>query len=125
MDDETPNHDRHHEHDPHEPDNLLDDGDADHDDYANDEDGLHENVLQRVLLYLLQTEAGDLEELCEAAGVPVLRDQHGQPVHVTSVRTYADAEIMTLDKGVWITMSDGAEFGFTVSVGHRPHGYIP
>ena len=120
MDDETRHHDRHHEHDPREQDDprdVYDDG--------YDEDGLHENVLQQMLLYLLQTEAGDLEELCEAAGVPVLRDQHGQPVHLTSVRTYADAEIMTLDKGVWMTMSDGAEFGFTVSVGHRPYAYIP
>jgi hypothetical protein len=114
MDDETRHHHLRHEADLHEQDDVHD-----------DEDGLHENVLQQVLLHLLQAEAGDLEELCEDAGVPVLRDQHGQPVYLTSVHSYADAGIMTLDKGVWITMSDGAEFGFTVSIGHRPHGYMP
>jgi hypothetical protein len=34
----------------------------------------HEQTLQQMLLHLLRAEAGDLEELCELAGVPVLTD---------------------------------------------------
>jgi hypothetical protein len=94
------------------------------DDEPADEFG-HEQMLQQVLLHLLQVEANDLEELCEAAGVPVLTDAVGQPVYLTSVRSYEDAGIMTLDKGVWITLSDGSAFGYTITVGHRPTCYIP
>jgi hypothetical protein len=83
----------------------------------------HEQTLEQVLLHLLQTEAGDLEGLCEAAGIPVLTDGGGQPVCLTSVRSYEDAGIMTLDKGVWIKLSDGSQFGYTITVGHRPTGY--
>ena len=93
------------------------------DDEPQDEFG-HEQMLQQILLHLLQVEANDLEELCEAAGVPVLADDCGQPVYLTSVRSYEDAGIMTLDKGVWITLSDGSAFGFTITVGERPTGYI-
>ena len=84
----------------------------------------HEQTLQQMLLHLLRAEAGDLEELCELAGVPVLTDAAGQPVYLTSVRSYEDAGIMTLDNGVWITLSDGSAFGFTITVGERPTGYI-
>jgi hypothetical protein len=89
-----------------------------------DESG-HEQTLQQVLLQLLQVEANDLEELCEAAGIPVLTDTTGQPVYLTSVRSYEDAGIMTLDKGVWLELSDGSAFGYTITVGHRPTGYSP
>jgi hypothetical protein len=85
----------------------------------------HEQMLQQILLHLLQVEANDLEELCEAAGIAVLTDTTGQPVYLTSVRSYKDAGIMTLDKGVWITLSDGSAFGYTITVGHRPTGYTP
>jgi hypothetical protein len=78
-----------------------------------------------VLLYLLKVEAGDLEQLCEAAGVPTLSDAAGAPVYLNSALNYEDAGVMTLDKGVWIVLSDGSEFGFTISVGHRPTGYHP
>ena len=84
----------------------------------------HKQMLQQILLHLLQVEANDLEELCEAAGIPTLTDDRGQPVYLTSVRSYEDAGIMTLDNGVWITLSDGSAFGFTITVGERPTGYI-
>jgi hypothetical protein len=80
----------------------------------------HEQTLQQVLLHLLTTEADDLEELCEAAGIPTLTDTAGVPVYLTSVRSYEDAGIMTLDKGVWIELSDGSQFGYTITVGRRP-----
>ena len=85
----------------------------------------HEQVLQQILLHLLQVEANNLEELCEAAGTAILTDAHGQPVYLTSVRSYEDAGIMTLDKGVWLELSDGSAFGYTITVGHRPTGYTP
>ena len=85
----------------------------------------HEQTLQQVLLHLLQVEATDLEELCEAAGIPTLTDTAGQPVYLTSVRSYEDAGIMTLDKGVWIELSDGSQFGYTITVGRRPTSYTP
>jgi hypothetical protein len=80
----------------------------------------HEETLQQVLLHLLTTEADDLEELCEAAAIPTLTDTGGVPVYLTSVRSYEDAGIMTFDKGVWIELSDGSQFGYTVTVGRRP-----
>jgi hypothetical protein len=85
----------------------------------------HEQMLQQVLLHLLTDEAGDLEELCEAAGIPVLSDAAGAPVYLSSVRSYEDAGVMTLDKGVWIELSDGSQFGFTITVGRRPTSYNP
>jgi hypothetical protein len=48
----------------------------------------HEQTLQQVLLHLLTAEAGELEELCEAAGIPTLTDTCGQPVYLTCVRSY-------------------------------------
>jgi hypothetical protein len=85
----------------------------------------HEQTLQQVLLHLLTAEAGDLEELCEAAGIPTLTDACGQPVYLSCVRSYEDAGIMTLDQGVWIELSDGSQFGYTITVGRRPTGYTP
>jgi hypothetical protein len=35
------------------------------------------------------------------------------------VRSYRDAGVMSLDRGVWLEFSDGAVFGLTVSVSHR------
>jgi hypothetical protein len=32
---------------------------------------------------------------------------------------------MTLDKGVWIELSDGSQFGYTITVGRRPTAYNP
>jgi hypothetical protein len=83
----------------------------------------HEQMLQQVLLHLLTDEAGELEELCETAGIPVLSDAAGAPVYLRSVRSYEDAGIMTLDKGVWIELSDGSQFGYTITVGRRPIAY--
>jgi hypothetical protein len=80
----------------------------------------HEEMLQAVLLHLLTAEAGDLADLCEVAGVRAVSDADGQPVHINTARTYQDAGILTLDRGVWIKLSDGSEFGFTISVGRRP-----
>lgn len=93
--------------------------------HHNDDDEdeyLHERTLQQVLLHLLQSK--DLEAVCEDAGVTALTDECGQPVCLTSVRSYEDAGILTLDKGVWIELSDGSAFGFTITVGQRPTGYI-
>jgi hypothetical protein len=85
----------------------------------------HEQTLQTVLQHLLTLEGGDLEHLCEAADVPALVDSDGQPVYIRSARSYHDAEILTLDKGVWIELSDGSQFGFTITVGHRPTNWTP
>ncbi|MEV4539336.1 hypothetical protein AB0J82_36745 [Asanoa sp. NPDC049518] len=34
--------------------------------------------------------------------------------------TYADAGVLTLDRGVWLELSDGSVFGLTVQASRRP-----
>jgi hypothetical protein len=78
----------------------------------------HEEILQAVVRHLLTTD--DLDELCADADLPVLIDDGGQPVRITSARSYRDAGVLTLDRGVWLELSDGSAFGLTVTVSRRP-----
>jgi hypothetical protein len=52
--------------------------------------------------------------------MPVLLDAAGGPVALTSVRGHRDARVLTIDRGIWLEFSDGAVYGLTVSVSHRP-----
>ncbi len=80
----------------------------------------HETILQQVLVSLLTSD--DLDELSRDADTAVLIDRDGEPVVVTSTSTYADAGVLTLDKGVYLELSDGSRFGLTISVSSRGHG---
>lgn len=64
----------------------------------------------------------DLDELSRDAGTAVLIDRDGDPVLITSALTYADAGVLTLDKGVYLELTDGSRFGLTISVASRGHG---
>jgi hypothetical protein len=78
----------------------------------------HEEILQAVVRHLLTTD--DLDELCADADLPVLVEDAGRPVRITSARTYRDAGVLTMDRGVWLELSDGSAFGLTVTVSRRP-----
>jgi len=84
-----------------------------------DDDGLgHEQLLEQLVIGLLRH--ADLEDLSEEAGLPVLLDADGEPVTLTGVRGYHEAGVMSLDRGIWLEFSDGAVYGLTVTVSHRP-----
>ncbi|MGQ5263348.1 hypothetical protein ACTWLT_21690 [Micromonospora sp. ZYX-F-536] len=93
---------------------MRDDVDDEFSDYA------HEEILQALVLQLLTSD--ELDQLCDDADLPQLTagDGDGQPVHITSARTYRDAQVLTLDRGVWLELSDGSVFGLTVQVSRRP-----
>ena len=89
-------------------------------DEPDEPDDDHETVLQAVLRSVLTSD--DLDRLCEDAGTAVLLDAHGHPLEVRSAHTYADAGVLTLDRGVLLELSDGSRFGLTISVASRGHG---
>jgi hypothetical protein len=80
----------------------------------------HETILAAVIRTLLTSD--DLDELSRDADTGVLIDRDGQPVTVDSALTYADAGVLTLDKGVYLELSDGSRFGLTISISSRGHG---
>lgn len=77
----------------------------------------HEELLEALVTHLLDSEP--LEQLCTDADLPVLVDRDGQPITLTA-RTYRDAGVLTLDRGIWLELSDGSVFGLTVTVSRRP-----
>ncbi|MEU9743431.1 hypothetical protein AB0E12_30040 [Micromonospora chersina] len=81
----------------------------------------HEELLQALVLSLLTS--ADLDELCDDADLPQLTHD-GLPVTITSARTYRDAGVLTLDRGVWLELSDGSVFGLTVQISRRPRSEI-
>ncbi|WP_346535517.1 hypothetical protein [Micromonospora sp. DPT] len=82
----------------------------------------HEEILQALVLSLLTS--GDLDQLCDDADLPHLVGDDGTPVTITSARVYRDAGVMTLDRGVWLELSDGSVFGLTVQISRRPHSEV-
>ena len=80
----------------------------------------HETILEAVVRTLLISD--DLDELSRGAGAGVLIDRDGGPVLITSADTYAAAGVMTLDKGVYLHLSDGSCFALTIGVNSRGHG---
>lgn len=84
----------------------------------SDDDFGHEQLLEALVTRLLGGEP--LEQLCADADLPVLVDDTGEPVTVTA-RTYPDAGVLTLDRGIWLEFSDGSVLGLTVTVSHRPN----
>ena len=85
-------------------------------------DHAHEETLQALVRHLLT--ADDLDQLCDDAGIPALVDAGGTPVSITNAHTYRDAGVLTLDGGVLLELSDGSQFGLTVSISRRPHGEV-
>jgi len=77
----------------------------------------HETVLQAVIRYLLTSD--DLYALSCDTGTAALVDGDGDPIYVRSAQTYADAGVLTLDRGVYLELSDGSRFGVTLSVSAR------
>ncbi|MFC0030148.1 hypothetical protein ACFFMM_11520 [Micromonospora chaiyaphumensis] len=82
----------------------------------------HEEILQGLVRSLLTS--ADLDQLCDEADLPQLTHDDGTPVTVTSARVYRDAGVMTLDRGVWLELSDGSVFGLTVSIARRPRDEV-
>ncbi|MEV4481824.1 hypothetical protein [Micromonospora coxensis] len=78
----------------------------------------HEEILQALVARLLT--AGELDQLCDGVDLPYLVGEDGIPVTITSARIYRDAGVMTLDRGVWLELSDGSVFGLTVQMSRRP-----
>jgi hypothetical protein len=81
-------------------------------------DHAHEEILQAAIRHLLTTD--DLDQICAQAGIPALLDDTGQPVTITAAHSYRDAGVLTLDRGVWLELSDGSRFGLTLTVSARP-----
>ena len=87
------------------------------DPYTGDDEFGHEQLIEALVTRLL---GGDtLEQLCTDADLPVLVDDTGEPVTVTA-HTYPDAGVLTLDRGIYLELSDGSVFGLTVTVSRRP-----
>ncbi|MCX5122010.1 hypothetical protein OG992_33135 [Micromonospora sp. NBC_00362] len=82
----------------------------------------HEGILEAVVRHLLTT--ADLDQLCDDADLPQLTYGDGTPVTIDSARIDRDAQVMTLDRGVWLELSDGTVFGLTVHTGARPRGEV-
>ncbi|MEV0430581.1 hypothetical protein [Micromonospora sp. NPDC050495] len=92
---------------------MLDNSEHEFDDYAREE------ILQALLLRLLA--GNDLDQLCDDADLPQLTHDDGTPVTVTCARFYRDAGVLTLDRGVWLELSDGSVLALTVTIARRPH----
>jgi hypothetical protein len=82
----------------------------------------HEEFLQAIVLHVFNADA--LDQVCDDAGIPALLDAGGQPVTISDARTYHDAGVLTRDRGVLVDLSDGSQFGLTVSVSRRPSGEV-
>src|SRR5262249_12523553 len=80
----------------------------------------HEEFLQAIVLHVFNADA--LDQVCDDAGIPALLDAAGQPMTITDARTYRDAGVLTRDRGVLVKLSDGGQFGLTVTVSRRPSG---
>jgi hypothetical protein len=93
--------------------------DVDDDLGATIDDAEAENLIPALVKRLLT--GASLAELCDDTGLPVLVDEHDQPVDTTACHTYRQAGVMTLDTGVWLELSDGSAFGLTLTVSRRPH----
>ncbi len=85
-------------------------------------DYAHEEILQALVTHLLTS--SDLDQLCDDADLPQLTHADGTPVTITSARAYRDAGVLTLDRGVWLELSDGSVFGLTVTISRRPHDEV-
>ncbi len=78
----------------------------------------HEQILEAAVRHLLSTSA--LDRICDEAGFPVLIHGTGEPVTVAAARTYRDADVSTLDRGVWLELSDGSRYALTITCSGRP-----
>lgn len=78
----------------------------------------HEQILEAAVRHLLDT--GDLDRICDEVGFPALIDGTGEPVTIAAARTYRDAGVLTLDRGVWLELSDGSRFGLSITCSGRP-----
>ncbi|MGW3606487.1 hypothetical protein [Micromonospora sp. NPDC005161] len=56
--------------------------------------------------------------------MPALPSYRTGPVTIPSARVYRDAGVLTLDRGVWLELSDGSVFGLTVQISRRPRGDV-
>jgi hypothetical protein len=88
------------------------------DDQFDDDEFDHEQLLEQLVIGLMRQ--ADLADLCEEADLPVLLDAAGRPVTLVTARGYRAVGVLTLDRGIWLEFSDGAVYGLTVSVSHRP-----
>ncbi|WP_319461454.1 hypothetical protein [Micromonospora sp. RTP1Z1] len=95
---------------------MLDDCDDEFGEYG------HEEILQALTRHLLTS--ADLDQLCDDADLPQLTHDDGAPVTITSARVYRDAGVLTLDRGVWLELSDGSVFGLTVHISRRPRSEV-
>jgi hypothetical protein len=77
----------------------------------------HATVLEAVIRHLLRSD--DLYSMCCDADTAVLVDGDGDPIDVRSAETYANAGVMTLDRGVYLELSDGSCFSLTIGVSAR------
>jgi hypothetical protein len=93
--------------------------DVDDDLGATIDDAEAENLIPALVKRLLNSVP--LAGLCDDTGLPVLVDEHGQPVDIAACQTYRQAGVMTLDAGVWLELSDGSAFGLTLTFSRRPH----
>jgi hypothetical protein len=86
-------------------------------DDANEPEFNPETVLEALIRHLLTSD--DLDQLCSDADTAALLDDDGDPIYVSSAETYTDAGALTLDRGVYLELSDGSRFGITISVSAR------
>ena len=83
-----------------------------------DDIDIHERLMQELIARLLTGES--LDVLCADADLPVLVDDHDEPVAVRTAAGYEEAGVLTLDSGVWVELTDGSALGLTVKISRRP-----
>ncbi len=84
----------------------------------HDSDITTEELLEAVLTSTLRNI--ELDEVCTEIGLPVLTLHSGEPVDIAEVHTFGEVGMLTLDRGVYLRLSDGSVFVLTIGVYRRP-----
>lgn len=77
-----------------------------------DDDRADEELLQAVVAHLLTS--GDLDEVCDDAELPHLTQPTAPRWRSPPPRSTGTRGVLTLNRGVWLELSDGSVFGLTV-----------
>jgi hypothetical protein len=74
----------------------------------------HEDTIEAALLAALNPETADLAQSSADVGMTPLRDHNDAAVTVRATRSYRDAMVLTWNRGIELTLSDGSQFQITI-----------
>ncbi len=78
------------------------------------DDHTHEDTIQAALIAAFTGEQAHLTDVGEDADLPPLYASDGAAITVTAAHTYRDVEVMTLNRGAVLELSDGSQFQITI-----------